>query len=199
MFIRNGKRFNIWASQTLDGVTYGNFNDLSVRAKLGITEIADPERKDERYYYVQEVDEAPYVINTPKPLADVATTIWRDIQAHRDRLSEAGCLVGTDWFHNDVKSRSQWERMVNRSAGMSDNDPYMVGGEQVMWKTMSKTFVPLTAGKIREVVAAFELQEATVFKVAETHRMIVMSKQTLEEMAAYNWNVDWPAVYEVAS
>lgn len=67
MFIRNSKRFNIWASQIINDVRYPHFRDPALRVQLGITEIADPVRESEETHYVQEIDDAPYVINTPKP------------------------------------------------------------------------------------------------------------------------------------
>lgn len=69
MFIRNALRFNIYASATIDGVTYPHFEDASIRERLGITEIPDPtppaDYSDETYYRTEQ-DESPYVIYTRK-------------------------------------------------------------------------------------------------------------------------------------
>jgi len=69
MFIRDSKRFNIYASATIDGVTYPNFLSPELRGKLGITEIADPappaDYSDETYYRTEQ-DDAPYVVFTKK-------------------------------------------------------------------------------------------------------------------------------------
>ena len=69
MFIRDSKRFNIYASATIDGVTYPNFLSPELRGQLGITEIADPappEDYSEETYYRTEQDDAPYVVFTKK-------------------------------------------------------------------------------------------------------------------------------------
>ena len=66
MFIRNSLRFNIYASKTIDGVTYPHFQNADLRAQVGITEIPDPVRESTETHYVREIDEAPYVINEPK-------------------------------------------------------------------------------------------------------------------------------------
>lgn len=169
-------------------VPAGSLQNEATRAEYGIVWEADPPRADERFYWNGN-------LATPRPLADVLKVFWEQIKAHRDALQEAGCKVGADWFHNDLKSRSQWERMANRSAGMADADPYLVGGQPVPWKTMGGTFVPLTAGKIRQVVEAFELREASIFAKAEQHKAALAAKTTVEDMIAYNWLAGWPVSF----
>lgn len=166
----------------------GSLQDEATRAEYGITWEADPPRADERFYFNGD-------LATPRPLPDVLKVFWEKIKAHRDVLQEAGCKVGTDWFHNDVKSRSQWERMANRSAAQADAEPYLVGGQAVPWKTMGGSFVPLTAGKIREVVTAFEVRELSIFAKAEQHKAALAAKTTVEEMIAYNWLAGWPVSF----
>lgn len=131
-------------------------------------------------------------LQAPAPLT--ADDLWVAIKAERDRRSEAGCLVAGHWFHNDLKSRTQWERMANRSTALADADPYLVDGVQVAWKTMSGAFVPLTVGLIRQVVDAFEVQEVAMFKAAEIHRVAM---EASADPASYNFSGSWPPVYEV--
>lgn len=58
MFLLNGKRFNPYAPFEVDGVQYpSNWFALASQAErsaIGITEVPDPIRPDERFYYVQE-------------------------------------------------------------------------------------------------------------------------------------------------
>ena len=119
---------------------------------------------------------------------------WDRIQARRDALQVAGLPVSGQWFHNDVKSRSQWERMVNRAEllGLSDEAMYLIGGQPVPWKTMAKTYVVLTAGKIREVVLAMEQREALIFGVAEQHRIAMLQAP---DPGSYDFSGGWPATY----
>ncbi len=133
-------------------------------------------------------DGAAWVLNIQK--AQDAT--WGLIKDERDRRSEAGCQVAGNWFHNDLKSRTQWERMANRASVLADADPYLVDGEQVAWKTMSGAFVPLTAGLVRQVVDAFEVQEVATFKAAEFHRAAM---EASADPAAYDFSVGWPATF----
>lgn len=157
-------------------------------------------------YTLQDDGDGPYIrewnLAVPAPTApelaaaDLEVTrlkVWSEIKDERDRRSEAGCQVGGQWFHNDLKSRSQWERMANRSAALSDNDPYLVEGDQVAWKTMSGAFIPLTAGLIRQVVDAFEVQEVATFKAAEIHRAAMVGAA---DPLDYDYSGDWPAIYQ---
>ena len=118
--------------------------------------------------------------------------VWEKVKSERDRRSEAGCQVAGNWFHNDLKSRTQWERMANRATTLEDADPYLVDGEQVAWKTMSSAFVPLTAGLIRQVVDAVEAQEVAIFKAAETHRAAM---EASNDPASYDFSAGWPASF----
>lgn len=201
IFVRNGKRFNIYAPAEIDGVRYPNFLDPSLREKLSIEEIPNPERESEITHFVNEIDEAPYVINTPKPIKQVREYVWQKIKAHRDMLQESGVQVGGYWLHNDVKSRTQWERMATRTEfllanGASESDAYEIAGQQVNWKTMTGDKVPVTLGLIRDVVSALELREATIFQVAETHREAILVLEDVKAVASYNWNTGWPQTFE---
>ena len=120
---------------------------------------------------------------------------WEAIKAERDRRKVLGVKVGTDWFHCDTDSRGQWERMVNRvnTQGLVDSAGYTIGGQPVPWKTMTGSFVILTAGKIRAVVDAVELQEAIIFGRAEMHRVAMEASDSPE---SYDFSGGWPASIE---
>lgn len=194
MFKLNGKTIRIDQDLVIgegdDAITHpaDNLQDAAYRAALGIEDVPDPLRADDRFYFNGDVA-------TPRPLSDVLGVLWEQIKLHRDNLQVAGCKVGGDWFHNDVKSRTQWERMANRSAGMAADEQYLIGGQPVPWKTISGTFVVLTASKIREVVDAFETNEAAIFAKAEQHKTLLAAKTTVEAMIAYNWRAGWPDSY----
>ncbi len=141
-------------------------------------------------------EEAPVVI-TPQVSTVRNKThaeVWEEIKQYRDFLQISGVKFGGYWFHNDVKSRGQWERMWNRckDQGMSGSDPYLIDGEQVPWKTIPNSFVPLTAGLIYSVVEAMEVQEAKIFKAAELHRATMLA---LSDPTSYEYRTGWPEVY----
>ena len=133
----------------------------------------------------------------PEPLPERQAPAWERIKAERDRRKFAGVKVGADWFHCDTDSRGQWERMVNRvnTQGLVDSAGYTIGGQPVPWKTMTGSFVILTAGKIRAVVDAMELQEAMIFGRAEMHRVAMEASDSPE---SYDFSGGWPASIEDA-
>lgn len=201
MYLRNGHKININMPLVIDGIQYppGHFRDAISRVSAGIVEVPDPVRPDESYYFITENDDGSLNV-TPKPIDGVREMAWGWVQTHRDALYEGGCEVAPHgWFHNDTQSRSRWERMVNRAnaEAMADAAPYLIEGQQVQWKTMGGSFVPLTAGIIRAVVAAFEVQEAAIFLAAEAHKQALWhpSRSVVDAIAAYDWKADWPAVY----
>lgn len=196
MYLLNGHKININMPLVIDGTQYppGWFRNEQARTEAGIVEVPDPARPDERYYFITEHGDGSLTV-APKPVDNVRAMVWEWIKVHRDSLMESGCKVGADWYHNDIKSRTQWERMVNRAVGMADADPYLIAGQQVAWKTMGGAFVPLTAGIIRAVVAEFEVQEAGIFIAAETHRAALWLAADVDAVAAYDWKAGWPDVY----
>lgn len=96
MFIRNDKRFNIYASQEIDGVTYPSFTDPVLREKLGITEIPDPvppEDYSDETYYRTEQDDYPYIVYTRKSDEQIAE---QELSEARAKATEY--LRSTDWY-----------------------------------------------------------------------------------------------------
>ena len=83
MFIREGSRFNIYAAFTFNDIQYpaGAFQDPVLRSELGITEVADPHRGDEAFYTNLEIDHAPWIIVTPRPLSEVKAKVLSAINA----------------------------------------------------------------------------------------------------------------------
>lgn len=67
--IRNGKRFNIYAQQEIDGVTYPDFTNMALQLKLGITTVEPviPADFSDDTYTVQEITDDPYVVYEKKP------------------------------------------------------------------------------------------------------------------------------------
>jgi hypothetical protein len=69
MFIKDSLRFNIHQRYT-DPVTGEKGIDMTRpenRARFGVTEIPDPSRGNDEIEYTQELNEAPYIVITPKP------------------------------------------------------------------------------------------------------------------------------------
>jgi hypothetical protein len=95
MFIDSNKlRINIYAPyESEDGTRYVDLTDPVIREKIGVTEIPDPECKNEKYYYVQEIPESPYVTNTPKDFE-----MCKLVQLQEINTSAYTILVPSDWM-----------------------------------------------------------------------------------------------------
>ncbi len=68
MFIKDGKRFEICNAHTIDDVQYPMqfFAREDNRLSVGVIEIPDPVRGNDEIEYTQEINEAPYIVITPK-------------------------------------------------------------------------------------------------------------------------------------
>lgn len=194
MFIRNGKRFNINTTLTHEGVTYPSraLADPSVRTLLGITEIPDPERKSDEFYYVTEQEEAPYLINTPKSTEQLTQLLASKIKQHRDTLTDSGgCKVEVSpgvfkWFHTDAKSKVQQLALAMAGANLAEN---------LQWKTMDGSWVPMTPALAQAVYAAQMIREQAIYFYAETQIFELGQFTTVEEFEAFDWRAGWVESY----
>lgn len=82
MFIdSNLKRINIDAPYECEhGNRYANLRDPVIREEHGIVEIPDPEKKNPKFYFVQETVDAPYVINTPKDVEGLKSSLSSEVR-----------------------------------------------------------------------------------------------------------------------
>lgn len=180
MFIRNGKRFNIYASQVINGVIYPNFIDPTLRQSLAITEIADPivpsDYSDDTYYRTEQED-SPYVVYTKKPEEQLAQVRWNKLKTIRDNLiSNGGVKVGTKWFHSDTHSKLQQLSLVSLGASLPAG---------IQWKTMDGSFIEMTPTLAQQIFAAQVAQENAIFSTAET-----------KKLDTSDINTGWPEVYQ---
>lgn len=142
MFIRNNKRFNIYAQQTIDGVTYLNFLDPVLRAELGITELAEPvapaDYSDDTYFR-NESDEAPYVTYTKRPEDQLVAIALAKAKAQRIvEVDSITIEVDGMVFDGDEAAQTRMARAITALNPteetlwvLSDNTPTMVTREQL--------------------------------------------------------------------
>lgn len=164
--IRNGLRFNIYASGVIDGVRYPNFIDRSTWPGLGITEVAEPappaDYSDDLYRRM-ETDEAPYVAYVRRPAEEVTATRWERLKQIREELTlNGGVFVAGKWFHTDVHSKQQQMALMMLGAALPAG---------LMWKTMDGSFIPMTPEVVQQLFVAQVQREQTIFAVAEAKRL----------------------------
>lgn len=95
MFIKNGLRFNIHQRYT-DPETGEKGIDMSRpenRARFGVIEIPDPVRMPDETHSNQEINEAPYLISTPKSPEQLERQ-----QDDKDRQAAVRHLQDTDYL-----------------------------------------------------------------------------------------------------
>lgn len=191
MFIRNGRRFQI--NQTLEenGFRYtsADLSKADIRDSLGITGQADPVRKNDEFWYNQEIDEAPFLTTEPKTKEQIESVLWSKIKTKRDSLQAGGYKVGTKWFHSDEKSKIQQLSLVMMGASIPAG---------LMWKTMDGSFVAMTQTLAGQVFAAAAAHEAAIFQKAEFHKNAIAGLQAIEDLESYDWNAGWPETFSDA-
>jgi hypothetical protein len=137
------------------------------------------------------------------PAEDPATVkqrIWEQIKAERDRRTQSsGFLVGAKWYHSDPASKVQ--HLGNKdtardqlAGGGAMADPLLdpVTGQQIVWKTMSGAWQPLTCQLAFDVVKAGKGAEFAHYQAAEAHRVAM---EASADPAAYDFSGGWPPAF----
>ena len=214
MHVRNGKKivlptgdsygisdegviYNTMCPDGVSGVNYprgaGPLASEEGMASLGITEVPDPIRPSDIYYWVIENEDGTFS-KQPKDHTQIVNMVWGQIKEHRDRLLEGGIKVGKYWFHNDTRSQVLWNRMLQLSSDLAKTQIYYAGGYPLEWKTMSGELVPVNVCLVRKINEALEAQEVKIFMTAEGHKQKLL-EMTVEEIEHYNWREGWPETY----
>jgi len=103
-----------------DGTKYPNLRDASIRAALGVTEVADPETYDQRFYWG--VDN-PKLLNDREEVDEQGNPLW--VQEYNP-LTET--MQNTDKRLVTKGLKSQWIAQVKATAGslLSNTDWYVI-------------------------------------------------------------------------
>jgi hypothetical protein len=102
------------------------------------------------------------------------------IKAHRDRLTQGGVKVGSNWFHSDTFSRTQQLGLVMMGANMPAG---------IQWKTMDATFVEMTPALAGQIFQATATSDSTLFAIAEAKRVAMLA---LDDPSTYDVSAGWP-------
>lgn len=198
MFIKDGKRFNIFASATINGVTYPHFKDAALRASLGITEQAEPappvDFTEDKYTKIEQ-DDAPYVVYAERSLVNQQALRWSKIQQKRDTLNVTGGVqVAGKWFHTDPYSKTQFLGLARKAdlvvAAAGDmNAPFTTVDGPLSWKTRDGSFVLMTPALALQIFDAQDARDSVIFRTAEQKKVDTSDiesgwPQTFEEYVA---------------
>lgn len=202
MFQLNGKKISIDIDLTIGegdaAITYpaGSLKSAELRASLGIVEVPDPVRPDERLFFVTENEDGSFNAE-PRPRDQVTAPVWERIKARRDQAKAGGVKVGTKWYHTDTESRIQHLGLLKkaeaaRATGGGDSTRLQALGQDIRWKTMDGTFIFLTVKHAEDVFSAVTDLDAASFAAAETHKAAMNAAENPFE---YDFSAGWPASY----
>jgi hypothetical protein len=137
--------------------------------------------------------------NTPDPDPNMSVDLvrnrkWEYIKVQRDNRKAGGVLVDGNWYHTDDASRIQWIGIKDSArdvlaAGGKMTDAIQIQNQNLLWKTLSGAFVPVTVQLAFDVVQATKDLDAILFATAESKRVAlnaVTDPATFD--AASGWN-----------
>jgi hypothetical protein len=136
----------------------------------------------------------------PRDRANVIIDLWNEIKAYRrTRLMGGGFPVGTDWFHSDVDARNQYltlarkADLVQATSGNMSLQMKNAVDKPIWFKTLSHTFVPVTATLAQSIVLKAEIQDMETYEAAEIHKGLMSA---LPDPTGYDYTQGyWPIVF----
>lgn len=142
LYIKDNKRFNIYAQKEIDGITYANFLDESLRNRLGIVAVDEPNPPidfDYDLYYRTEQDEAPYVIYTRKSDEQIADVLLQ--KAKQLRAQEVASIIVTTQAGNSFDGHEDAQNRMSRALlGLGDTDtmPWVLADNSIAQVTKAE-------------------------------------------------------------
>lgn len=193
MFIKDGKRINIDVPFTdpVTGVKGIRLTDPTERERYGITEIPDPERKDEKFYYVQQLDEAPYVLNTPKPLEQIKPIFRDKVNAIRDAKERDGFPYLGKWFDSNEQS---FYRIVSANAFA----PLAPDDFTRDWVLADNTTITLDKTQLLGLLPALTAYGSGIFDTAKQLKEEI-DLATFEQLESLDVEARWNEIFNSVS
>ena len=171
MFQLNGNPISIDSEQVIGGVRYPHLRDPDLREQLGVTEVADPEQYDQRFYWG---------VGNPKLLNDREEV---DQDGNPMYVKVLGVVNGEPAMVDSTERlvtkglKSQWTAQVKDTAGsmLAQTDWYV-------WRKFERNIdVPASvATKRAAIVAECDRLEAAIAACADVEALIAV-------VAAQNW------------
>lgn len=119
-----------------------------------------------------------------KMIDAIKADMWENIKIERDRRKDTGGYkVGNYWFHSDTTSRIQQVALAMLGANMPNN---------ILWKTMSGGFVPMTPTLAAQIFQAAMISDTIIFAIAEQKKAEMMASS---DPANYDYLTGWPKIY----
>ena len=114
----------------------------------------------------------------------IKVDMWENIKTERDRRKDTGGYkVGNYWFHSDTTSRIQQVALAMLGANLPAN---------ILWKTMSGAFVPMTPTLAAQIFQAAMVSDTIIFATAEQKKTAMMASSDPEN---FDYLSGWPKIY----
>lgn len=134
---------------------------------------------------VADVDGRPMLADRTGP---TAAEIWQLIKAERDRRRfEGGVQVAGHWFQSTAIATGEYSALALLSNGVAD-----VVVLRANWRTMDGATVDMTAGLVKQILAAGFAQVAAIDDAAQAHRAAM---EASADPSAYDYTAGWPPVF----
>ena len=128
------------------------------------------------------IDGSAYIETDDRPINEMISEKWRQIEAMREAKYSNGVKVGGYWFQT-----SAWSKINYMGAAMlGDAFP---GTD---WKTMTGETVLLTGQLAGQIMVAIAGQTDAIFKAAQSHKEAMMSS---EDPSVYDFSEGWPETF----
>lgn len=120
--------------------------------------------------------------------APMRERMWNAIKAERDRRQlEGGVKVGANWFLSTDRAASEYNTILNVTAGMPDSTVIRAG-----WRTMNGALVDMTPALARQILTAGIAHRAAIDDAAQAHKAAM---QASADPASYDFSTGWPPVF----
>jgi hypothetical protein len=172
-FLLNGNPVNIDSEITINSVRYPHLRDPALREQLGVTEVADPDRWDERFYWG---------VGNPKLLNDREES---DEQGNPMYVKVLGVVNGQPAMVDSTERlvtkglKSQWIAQVKDTAGS------MLA--QTDWMVVRK------AERNVDIPATVVAKRAAIVAECDRLETAIAACTTVEALIAVVGNQGWPA------
>ena len=170
-----------------DGIQYpANWLRLSTLADkdaLGLVELPEPPKVDERFYYVNSDGTV-----TQKPMSSCRDVIKTQLASTRWSYESQGIIYNNAIYATDEQSRVNYIGALLQAQG---NPSYTV-----VWKAKTESgdsvFVELNANALSHITASGIDYISKCFTNEETIRIQIDASTTLNELLAINLDTGWP-------
>ena len=163
MFQLNGNPISIDSEQVIGGIRYPHLRDPALREQLGVTEVADPEQYDQRFYWG---------VGNPKLLND-REEVDQDGNPMYVKVYDAATQSMVDSTERLITKglKSQWTAQVKQTAGsMLAQTDWMV-----VRKAERNVSIPAdVVAKRAAIVAECDRLEAAIAACAVVEELIVV-------------------------